>query len=113
MAKSYSYRLTDDVRLRVAVWIKTKWLNLKEGLIDLAMNLHVVKIPSEVKPVRKDANVILCFSKAAGYVDSNFVELLAAKEAFLPFISSQWASSHTLAVESDASNVVMWVNLSG
>ncbi|XVF43589.1 hypothetical protein PTKIN_Ptkin02bG0051700 [Pterospermum kingtungense] len=57
-----------------------------------------------------DANIILCFSKAAGNIDSNLAELMAVKEAFQLFISSQWALSHALAVESDSSNVVMWVN---
>ncbi|XVF55004.1 hypothetical protein PTKIN_Ptkin06aG0001700 [Pterospermum kingtungense] len=45
-----------------------------------------------------------------GNIDSNLAELMAVKEAFQLFISSQWALSHTLAVESDSSNVVMWVN---
>ncbi|XVF83470.1 hypothetical protein PTKIN_Ptkin16aG0489500 [Pterospermum kingtungense] len=91
-SKANFEKLIDDVRLKVAVWGKLKWPNLKDGTIDIARNLNVIKIPGGVKSVRSvgiggvlrdsDANVILCFSKAAGNIDSNLAELIAVKEAF-------------------------------
>ncbi|XWS75276.1 hypothetical protein CRYUN_Cryun01aG0072400 [Craigia yunnanensis] len=49
------------------------------------------------------------FSKATGVVDSNAAELLDVWEILQIFVTSKWATSYRLIIESDSSNVVKWV----
>ncbi|XVF67696.1 hypothetical protein PTKIN_Ptkin10aG0142200 [Pterospermum kingtungense] len=49
------------------------------------------------------------FSKSIKIANSSLAEVLAVKETFLLFSSSQWYSSHALLIESDDINVVHWV----
>ena len=53
--------------------------------------------------------VKMIFPKSVGIEDSNVAELLAVREAMRLFISSCWATSHKLIIESDSSNVVKWI----
>ena len=66
--------------------------------------------------VLKDSNAFVkaVFSKSIGVADSNLAELLAVCKALKVFAATRWASSFSLIIESDSSNVVNWMlNLSG
>ncbi|XVF42328.1 hypothetical protein PTKIN_Ptkin01aG0352500 [Pterospermum kingtungense] len=54
--------------------------------------------PAGIGGILRDcnANIKMRFSKSIGIADSSLAEVLAVKEAFLLFSSSQWSSSHTL-----------------
>ena len=52
----------------------------------------------------------LVFSKSIGLADSNMVELLAIKEAFLIFSASDWVNEKELLIETDSRNAAKWVN---
>ena len=68
--------------------------------------------PAGIGGVLRDCNasVKAVFSKSIGVVDSNLAELLAVREALQLFVTSHWASSHKLIIESDSSNVVKWMS---
>ncbi|XVE80003.1 hypothetical protein DITRI_Ditri14bG0103700 [Diplodiscus trichospermus] len=54
------------------------------------------------------ANVLMVFSKSIGVTDSNLAELLAVREVFILFTSSERVQSHNLVVESDSKDVKEW-----
>ncbi|XVF17166.1 hypothetical protein REPUB_Repub10bG0096000 [Reevesia pubescens] len=58
--------------------------------------------------VLHDSNgvVKLVFSKNIGVANSNVVELLVMKEAFLIFVASSWCNVYGLIIESDNQNIV-------
>ncbi|EOY17318.1 Uncharacterized protein TCM_036481 [Theobroma cacao] len=58
----------------------------------------------------ESGEVKINFSKPIGMDDSSQVEIMAVKEVILIFFTSKWKESHLLIIESDASNVVNWVN---
>ncbi|XVF45253.1 hypothetical protein PTKIN_Ptkin02bG0190300 [Pterospermum kingtungense] len=57
-----------------------------------------------------DGNELIPFSKSIGVADSNVAELIAIREAFILFLSSLWALSSKLIVESDSMIAVGWVS---
>ncbi|XVE98717.1 hypothetical protein REPUB_Repub03eG0132000 [Reevesia pubescens] len=59
----------------------------------------------------EDGVVVMVFSKSVRTVDSNEVEFLAIKEAFLAFAASKWGKSYGLIIESDSVNAIKWINL--
>ncbi|XVE56796.1 hypothetical protein DITRI_Ditri04bG0039600 [Diplodiscus trichospermus] len=54
-------------------------------------------------------NVIIRFSRSVGVADSNLLELMAVKEAFILFLSCSRLHSYILNIESDSRHVVCWV----
>ena len=68
--------------------------------------------PAGIGGVLRDCNasVKAIFSKHIGEVDSNMAELLAVREALRLFVTTRWAYSHKLIIESDSNNVVKWMN---
>ena len=61
-----------------------------------------------------NAAIKVIFFKSIRVVDLNVVELLAVWEALQLFVTTRWASSDRLVIESDSSNVVNWMlNLFG
>ncbi|XVE77673.1 hypothetical protein DITRI_Ditri13aG0081000 [Diplodiscus trichospermus] len=53
---------------------------------------------------------VIRFSKSIGFVDSNEVELLAIREAFILFITSRLVSVCLLIIESDSKTAVTYIN---
>ncbi|XVE91173.1 hypothetical protein DITRI_Ditri20bG0132900 [Diplodiscus trichospermus] len=49
------------------------------------------------------------FSKSIGVEESNVVELLAIREAFILFATSKWEQTEALIIESDTMNAVNWI----
>ncbi|XWS10417.1 hypothetical protein CRYUN_Cryun39dG0075400 [Craigia yunnanensis] len=68
--------------------------------------------PTGIGGVLRDNLLVvkMVFSKSVGMEDSNMAELLAVRKAMCLFISSCWAPSHKLIIESDSSNVVNWIH---
>lgn len=57
-----------------------------------------------------EAVIKVMFSKSMGLRDSNLVEVLAIKEAFVIFTNATRFQKFSLWIESDSQNLVMWTN---
>ncbi|XVF23464.1 hypothetical protein REPUB_Repub13aG0041100 [Reevesia pubescens] len=94
--------------------ITTNWIAPPSGVLKFNVDGSAYEKPGPagIGGVLQDeaGAVKLIFSKSIGIADSNVVELLAVKEAFLVFVASKWGRTHGLMIESDSLNAVKWIN---
>ena len=131
-------QMVDNIKFRIASWFKAKWPRSNESISELIRYPNLISVPLRVKAVKvvtiwipppsgcmkfkpglagiggvlRDnlLAVKMVYSKSVGLEDSNVTELLAVREAMRLFISSCWAPSHKLIIESDSNNVVKWIH---